>query len=611
MPHIIRKLKVTCQNDPLTIRYAAETFEAFPELEFEWNSPGTILGSDQKDIPNLHDYSIHICENLFGSLYNEAADIAVLHAAKLPFPLPSDLAVVALFESGDQPAAVLSQDYIRIEELPDEKDPLHGYLALVALADSLDLKTVFESRDVRRHFGKVTLVGFGPGNSDLLTLGGDKALAKADIIFHDDLLDQSFPDKYSAEKFYVGKRKDCHSFRQERINRLLFNAARSGKCVVRLKGGDPMVFAHGGEELEFLHRNFVEVNVIPGVSAGIAVAAYTKIPLTHRGISSSVAFVSGHSDSVQIPKTDTLVCFMGGFNVRMIARKAMEQGKRADTPVMLVHNISLPDQKEFFSTLEELAISDEKYPTPIIIVIGKVVALRNNSELEVLKPVFLVTGTSAEKYNKLGTVIHQPLIEVNRIDPNDELENYFSQLDQFDWIFFTSRYTVQFFFEFLNHYGKDSRSLARLKIASMGGLTTQALTKYGIIPDLQPEEESSEGLIRDIELKNIQSGHVLIPRSNLGLPILPENLKRLGWKVTRPVFYQNKYPENLKRLDLNKIQTIVFPAPSCVTNFVRLYGQLPPDKKYIFRGKETEKRFLELTSNSSNYSKNPDPDVSG
>ena len=128
----------------------------------------------------------------------------------------------------------------------------------------------------------------------------------------------------------------------------------------------------------------------------------------------------------------------------------------------------------------------------------------------------------------------------------------------------------------------------------MGNITTRALNKRGIIPDLEPDEESSEGLINYIERNKIPSGNVLIPRSNLGLPILPENLNRLGWSVTRPVFYENKYPDNLKRLDLTKVQTIVFPAPSCVTNFVRLYGSIPWDKEFIFRGKETKKRFLEI-----------------
>ena len=591
MSNLVGKIKVICENNPSVLKKAAEYFAQFPDLDYDLIQ----LEGEPEHLQAVHngDPLTHT-GSLLQFLSDRRGDIVVLAAPDLPFPLPRGLEVIALLDSGKPKDFSLNPEYINLEQLPEETDPLEGYLAIVALEEKPELKSVFEAADIRPNFGKVTLVGFGPGNSDLLTIGGDKALMKADIIFHDDLLDQEFCDKYAGEKFYVGKRKDCHSFRQDRINRLLFNAAQGGKRVARLKGGDPMVFAHGGEELEFLHRNFVQVEVIPGVSAGIAVAAYTQIPLTHRGISSSVAFVSGHSDSVQIPQTDTLVCFMGGFNMQMIARKAIASGKRGDTPVMLVHNISLPDQKEFFSTLEELARGQQKYPTPIIIVIGKVVALRNNSELEVLKPVFLVTGTSAEKYNKLGTVIHQPLIEINRIDPNPELEHHLTHLDHFDWIFFTSRYTVQFFFEFLNHYGKDSRSLAHLKIASMGKLTTQALKKYGIIPDLEPADESSEGLIKEIVNKSIQAAHVLIPRSNLGLQVLPENLARLGWEVTRPTYYENKYPENLKKLDLSKVQTIVFPAPSCVTNFVRLYGELPKEKKFIFRGKETEKRFLEL-----------------
>jgi len=586
------KLRVISLNNPLALRHVTDTLEFFPNLEYELIPIGS-APDEENQISILHPLSVDP-ERVFNALLIGNSDIAVFQAIDLPYPLPEGLEVVALLDSGDQNELLLSPDYISLEQLPIEEDPLAGYSVIVARSGHSELKTLFGQKDVRSKFGKVTLVGFGPGNADLLTLGGDKALEKADIIFHDDLLDQNFTGRYRAEKFYVGKRKDCHSFRQDRINRLLFNAAKAGKRVVRLKGGDPMVFAHGGEEIEYLHRNFVEVNVIPGVSAGIAVAAYTKIPLTHRGISSSVAFVSGHSESVRIPETDTLVCFMGGFNVRMIAQKAITQGKRPDTPVMLVHNISLPDQQEFFSTLEELAQSDQKFPTPIIIVIGKVVALRNNSEVEVLKPVFLVTGTSAERYHALGTVIHQPLIEINRIEPNPELEKCIQDLDQFDWIFFTSRYTVQFFFDFLEFYGKDSRSLAHLKIASMGKLTTAALKKHGIKPDLQPGEESSEGLIGEIELKKIQTGRVLIPRSNLGLPVLPENLARLGWEVIRPVFYENQYPDHLKPLDLTRVQTIVFPAPSCVTNFVRLYGHLSENKKYIFRGKETEKRFREL-----------------
>lgn len=233
--------------------------------------------------------------------------------------------------------------------------------------------------------GKVTLVGFGPGDPDLLTIAGERAIAKADIIFHDDLVDQSFLNNYRAEKVYVGKRKHCHSHEQEEINQLMLDAALTGKEVVRLKGGDPMVFAHGGEEIEFLKSNGINVKVIPGVSTGIAVASLTQIPLTLRGIAKSVAFISGHTSEVHLPNTDTLVCFMGGSTIHRIAAKAIAEGRDPNTPVALVYNVSLPDQQEFLSTLEILSQSVEKYPTPVIIIIGDVISFRNNPKLELIQ----------------------------------------------------------------------------------------------------------------------------------------------------------------------------------------------------------------------------------
>jgi uroporphyrinogen III methyltransferase/synthase len=147
------------------------------------------------------------------------------------------------------------------EILPFKTHPLQGNLAVVGQKEHPALKAVFAPVDARRGYGKVTLVGFGPGNPDLLTLGGDKALSRADVIFHDDLIDKDFLNKYSAAKIYVGKRKDKHSHHQEDINELIYQAALSGKTVVRLKGGDPMVFAHGREEIDFLKsfQNLIQI----------------------------------------------------------------------------------------------------------------------------------------------------------------------------------------------------------------------------------------------------------------------------------------------------------------------------------------------------------------
>jgi len=247
---------------------------------------------------------------------------------------------------------------------------------------SVDLRVSdshFESSEVGLKIGKVTLVGFGPGDPDLLTIAGEKAIAAADIIFHDDLVNHAFLEQYKADKVYVGKRRHCHSYEQDEINQLMLDAALMGQEVVRLKGGDPMVFAHGGEEIEYLKSNGIVVRSIPGVSTAMAAASLTQIPLTLRGTAKSVAFISGHTSEVHLPNTDTLVCFMAGSTIHKIAAKAIAEGRNPHTPVALVYNVSLPDQTETLSTLELLSQSDEKYPTPVIIIIGDVISFRENS----------------------------------------------------------------------------------------------------------------------------------------------------------------------------------------------------------------------------------------
>lgn len=601
-----KTLKVVSRTNPNALIQLEHLFASQPELHYHLITTES-SGDKQQEILMQGNPENNIDTQEFDQLVlNGTADLAIHLAKDLPYPLCSGLEVIALLDIPDQTnsrtaGSCDNGQTVLSDHSSFDRHPLQGNFAMVARADRSDLKLLFESTDIRKSYGKVTMVGFGPGNADLLTLGGDKALAKSDIIFHDDLLDKNFLEKYQAEKYYVGKRKDFHSCRQTQINRLLLDAAKTGKNVVRLKGGDPMVFAHGGEEIEYLQRFFVEVNVIPGVSTGTAFAALTKVPLTHRGISSSVSFISGHSQTVQIPQTDTVVCFMGGSNVRLIAQKAITEGRNPKMPVMLVYNVSLPDQKEFFFTLEELSQSDQKFPTPVIIVIGDVVSLRNNSELAVMKPVILITGTYKGDYEKLATVVHQPLIQIEEILHNPEFENHINHLDRFDWVFFTSRYAVNFFFKALHKSGKDTRALSHLKIASVGKITSKALGQYGVTPDLQAADESSEGLIREVEIRSIASGNALIPRSNLGLPILPEGLTKLGWVANTQTIYNTTFPENLQKLDLTKVQSIVFSSPSCVTNFVRLYGELPADKQFIFRGKETEKRFWEVKNSEIKF----------
>ena len=235
----------------------------------------------------------------------------------------------------------------------------------------------------RSSYGKVWLVGFGPGDPELLTIKGYKLIKTADIIFYDDLLNKEFLLKFPSEKVYVGKRKGNHSIEQGEINELLYEAAISGKTVVRLKGGDPMMFAHGGEEIDYLEQRHIEVGVVPDITAALAAAAFTHVPLTHRGIASSVSFITGHANrEIHVPLSGTLVYYMGASNLRTIAEEVVKKGWPADTPVLLVYNVSGIDQAEFYTTLQNTIDQPSQYKTPLIIIIGEVVRLKFNYDLE-------------------------------------------------------------------------------------------------------------------------------------------------------------------------------------------------------------------------------------
>ncbi|MDR1865748.1 MAG: uroporphyrinogen-III C-methyltransferase [Bacteroidales bacterium] len=469
--------------------------------------------------------------------------------------------------------------------------PLQGHLAVTGRQDRQELKERFARKDIRRHFGKVTLVGFGPGNPDLLTIGGDKALREAGVIFHDDLLDARFLSRYTAEKIYVGKRKDMHRFHQGEINEMVYRAAVSGKQTVRLKGGDPMIFAHGREEIDFLQSRLLKVEVIPGISAGNALAACTHIPLTHRGTASSVAFVAGQqSGEVQTPNADTVIYYMGGANIPEIARKMLAAGRREDLPVALVHNVSLPGQTTYYSTLKELQHSVILYPTPILMIAGDTVAFEHHAAN---RQKVLVTGTSRNDYSGRGEVTHTPLIRIDKITENSALHASIRKIDTFDWIIFTSRYGVRYFFEALDELKTDVRALSGVRLASTGKTTTAELGKYRLYPDVEAASGSAEGLIRHFRETGLANQRILLPRSGKGLKYLPEELEKLGNRTVDIPVYRNTFNGEAKTVDLAQFRKIIFSSPSGVEAFVRLYEKIPPGTQLVARGATTEKKLKE------------------
>jgi uroporphyrinogen III methyltransferase/synthase len=260
------------------------------------------------------------------------------------------------------------------EELPFQTHPLQGHLAVVGIKGG-PLKEEFALIDERRKYGRLTIVGAGPGNVGSLTLDGAEALEQADWVYYDDLIGPDVIRRFrkpEQEWFYIGKRSGKHSIEQAEINKCLLHGVQSGHNVVRLKGGDPMIFAHVREEIDYIQTaTLMEVRVVPGVTAGVAAAALSQTPLTQRGAASSVAFALGHGKEIQTPNTDTIVYYMCGENIARIAKQLLQAGRTSNTPVRLCCDVTGPKQQFIQATLDEVQYAAMKNTVPTVMIVGK------------------------------------------------------------------------------------------------------------------------------------------------------------------------------------------------------------------------------------------------
>ncbi len=266
--------------------------------------------------------------------------------------------------------------------MPWEPSPLQGQLAIVGRKEDIALQKLFKSIDVRKGYGKVILVGAGPGDKDLMTQKGIKALEQTDCVFYDYLLNEDILEYApQAEKIYVGKRKGNHALPQKDLSRLLKEKAMSGKNIVRLKGGDPFIFGRGADEQEYLRAYHINVEIIPGVTSATAIPATLGIPLTARGTAASVAFVSGHrekgSDSLEIdiPNTDTIVFLMGLTRLEVIIKALKKSGRFEGTPVAVISRGTRPDEKIIYGTIQNIQnkVAEQKPVAPALIIVGETI----------------------------------------------------------------------------------------------------------------------------------------------------------------------------------------------------------------------------------------------
>jgi len=451
--------------------------------------------------------------------------------------------------------------------------------------------------------GIVYLVGAGPGDPGLLTLRGRAVLASADVVVYDALLSprllQHAPAE--AERVYVGKRSDRHALPQDEINALLVERGRAGQTVVRLKGGDPFVFGRGGEEAVALADAGIPFEVVPGVTAGVAALAYAGIPATHRDHASALAIVTGHAaaDKTADPLDygalarwpGTLVFYMGVANLGRICRRLIDAGAEAETPAAAIRWGTTPRQTTLVGTLATLPdrAAEAGLQPPAVIVIGGVVGLRDRLAWFETKPLLgrriLVTRARAqasalvERLEALGAeAVEAPAIRIEPPKNPAPLARAAREAASFDWIVFTSVNGVDSFLGALTEAEGDARSLAGVRIASIGPATTDRLAGHGLRADLQPATYTGAAVAETLaEAADLEGATVLLPRADIAPPDLADALAARGARVTEVTAYRTAADPSgaeaaAEDLRARRADWITFTSSSTVRNLLDAVG---------------------------------------
>ncbi len=447
-------------------------------------------------------------------------------------------------------------------------------------------------------YGKVFLVGAGPGDPRLITVKGLECIKSADVIIYDYLANEKLLRyaKPDAELILATKEDKCHTD-YDKICSLMLSKAKEGKIIVRLKGGDPFVFGRGGEEAEFLAEHNIPFEIVPGVTSAIAVPAYAGIPVTHRKYSSSVTLITGHKcHEKEKPywtknlRSETLIFYMALANLAFIQEQLLKEGKSKDTPVAAISWGTKFSQITITGTLENILIKvkEAKLTTPVIIVVGEVVKLREKIRWFDILPLYgkkiVVTRAQeqspefTELLEKEGAEVTEfPTIEIVPLKNYNELDDAIGNINKYNWLIFTSVNGVKFFFERIKYLKKDLRILSQLKICAVGQRTAHEIEERGLIVDYLPEEFKAEGIINGfLKMGAIQNLKILLPRAKKAREILPEKLRELGAFIDVIPVYETILPETntddiLKKIKNNEIDLFTFASASSVTNFVEIF----------------------------------------
>ena len=510
---------------------------------------------------------------------------------------------------------------IRIQGMYAEHQELPGYLTLQTekgnIQSALELS---EEVAARLRMKRVFIVGAGPGRMDLLSMKALECVRAADVIVYDHLISPSILNEASAhaELIYVGKKANAHTMEQEKIQELLAELAKTGKQVVRLKGGDPFIFGRGGEELLALKEQHIPFEVVPGISSAYSVPGGAGIPVTHRTIASSFHVITGHENpekeksvidyKILAKEEGTLVFLMGLHHLKEIAEKLVEGGKSVLTPAAVIAGGGTAREKTVVGTLADISEKTHQagIGTPAVIVVGDVVKLKEKLEYkEVLKlsgQRVLITGTPelsgrlAEKLGKFGAeALVISLIRTYQMDSREN-DGLLKGVNRYQWIGFTSSIGVSEFFKALDRLQIDRRVLGNVRFAVVGTATGEKLREYGYAYDFVPSEFHVKALAEEWSTKVKKEEKVLLIRAADGSLELEQKLKEKGIFYDVAAIYETKTDQ--RRLDeLNRIvddvDYITISSSSNADAFAELIENRDIHAKLVVIGPAAKKRCEE------------------
>ncbi len=446
--------------------------------------------------------------------------------------------------------------------------------------------------------GYVWLVGAGPGDFGLITLKGLEAIAQAEVLVYDRLINSNLIDRAPAdcEKIYVGKQAANHALPQPQINELLYQKAAAGKRVVRLKGGDPYVFGRGGEEGLYLAERGIPFEEVPGITSSIAGPAYAGIPVTHRECASSFHVFTGNFkdeerglDFANLARLEgTLIFLMGFANLNYITQGLLAAGKPADTPAAVISQATTPRQRTAVGTLADIEerCAAAKLSSPAITVIGEVVNCRpqlNFFERQQGRGVLVLRDARQSeifirKLQARGlTPYCCPVIEIVDRWLTPEIWAAIEGLPKYSWLVFTSPNGVRCFMDNFYSGGGDWRAFGHLKFAVIGRATAQALReRAGFDADFVPQKQVSDALGQGLAERLTPADNVLLPRSAIAdnrlLEILSAKCPVTDLKIYDTRFCTDKEEQLREQLAKANIRYVPFTSASTVDGFVQACG---------------------------------------